>query len=126
MVKSIDKLYFFLNTFIEFSITSMFVPVRRLDLSNQKINPFRRLSASQVIAWKNCPRLWYYGWRERLKTPLPPQIIRGNAVEECICRVLRDSPLYIGPETNQDMVSPIDENGSPDLDRVEGLSLIHI
>lgn len=120
MVKSIDKLYFFLNTFIEFSITSMFVPVRRLDLSNQKINPFRRLSASQVIAWKNCPRLWYYGWRERLKTPLPPQIIRGNAVEECICRVLRDSPLYIGPETNQDMVSPIDENGSPDLDRVEG------
>jgi len=105
---------------IESSQTSMFVPVRRLDLSNSKINPFRRLSASQVIAWKNCPRLWYYGWRERLKTPLPPQIIRGNAVEECICRVLRDSPLYIGPEANHDMDTPIDEQGSPNLDQVEG------
>jgi len=109
-----------LNTLIEFGTTSLFVPVQRLDLSNSKVNPFRRLSASQVIAWKNCPRLWYYGWRERLKTPLPPQIIRGNAAEECICRVLRDSPLYIGPEDDQDMTSPIDETGSPDLDQVEG------
>ncbi len=93
------------------------MPVRVLDLDNSKINPFRRLSASQVIAWENCPRLWYYGWRERLKTPLPPQIIRGNAVEECICRVLRDSPLFIGPDSDQDMTSPIDAAGSPALDQ---------
>ena len=52
------------------------------------MNPYRRLSASQVILWKSCNRLWYYTYMERLKGTLPPQIIRGNAVEECICRVL--------------------------------------
>ena len=96
------------------------MPVRRPDLENTKVSPFRRLSASQVIAWRNCPRLWYYGWRERLKSPLPPQIIRGNAVEECICRVLRDSPIYLLPDSDQDMSSPILEDGSPALDVQEG------
>ncbi|MFQ3321603.1 MAG: hypothetical protein ACI9O1_000694 [Candidatus Thalassarchaeaceae archaeon] len=96
------------------------VPVRKANLENSSVSPFRRLSASQVIAWRNCPRLWYYGWRERLKSPLPPQIIRGNAVEECICRVLRDSPLYLLPDSDYDMTSPILEDGSPALDQQEG------
>ena len=62
------------------------------------IDPYRRLSASQAIAYSRCPRLWYYGWERRLKTPLPPQIIRGNAAEACICRVMRDSPVFVSGE----------------------------
>ena len=47
------------------------MPVRRPDPENPKVNPYRRLSASQVNAWRKCPRLWYYGWMARLKSPLP-------------------------------------------------------
>ncbi len=96
------------------------MPVRKANLENSKVSPFRRLSASQVIAWNNCPRLWYYGWRERLKSPLPPQIIRGNAVEECICRVLRDSPVFLYHDSDIDMKSPLLEDGSPALDDNSG------
>ena len=94
----------------------VFVPVRRVDPQNSKVNQYRRLSASQVIAWKNCPRLWYYGWIERMKSPLPPQIIRGNAVEECVCRVLRESPVLISSDSKSTMRSPLSEDGSPDIE----------
>ena len=73
------------------------------------IDPYRRLSASQAIAYSRCPRLWYYGWERRLKTPLPPQIIRGNAAEACICRVMRDSPVFVSGEGEDQMQSPLDD-----------------
>ncbi len=92
------------------------MPVRRPDPENPKVNPYRRLSASQAIAWRKCPRLWYYGWIERLKTPLPPQILRGIAVEECVCRVLRDSPAFVSADSVTSMISPLAADGSPDLD----------
>jgi len=80
------------------------------------VNRYRRLSASQVILWKSCNRLWYYTYIERLKSPLPPQIIRGNAVEECICRVLRDSPALVTADAADEMTSPLLEDGSPAYD----------
>ena len=80
------------------------------------MNPYRRLSASQVILWKSCNRLWYYTYMERLKGPLPPQIIRGNAVEECICRVLRDTPVLVAADAADEMTSPLLEDGSPAYD----------
>ena len=89
------------------------------DSGNHDVNPFRRLSASQVIAWKNCPRLWYYGWMERLKSPLPPQILRGNAVEECVCRVFRESPSLLSADSSSSMKTPLAEDGSPDWDSQE-------
>lgn len=92
------------------------MPVRRPDPDNSKVNPYRRLSATQVNAWRNCPRLWYYGWMERLKTPLPPQILRGNAVENCVCRVLRDSPAFISADSGVSMLSPLANDGSPAFD----------
>tara|TARA_B100000686_G_scaffold317243_1_gene365858 strand:- start:1161 stop:2996 length:1836 start_codon:yes stop_codon:yes gene_type:complete len=92
------------------------MPVRRPDPENHKVNPYRRLSASQVIAWGNCPRLWYYGWMERLKSPLPPPVIRGNAVEECVCRVLRESPTLISADSRASLTSPLADDGSPDWD----------
>lgn len=95
------------------------MPVRRPDSANPKVNPYRRLSASQVIAWGKCPRIWYYGWMKRLKSPLPPQILRGNAVEECVCRVLRDSPTLLSPDSKASMLSPLKEDGSPALEEPE-------
>ena len=92
------------------------MPVRRPDPENPKVNPYRRLSASQVNAWRKCPRLWYYGWMARLKSPLPPQILRGNAVEECVCRVLRESPTLMAADSRSSMTSPLAEDGSPDWD----------
>jgi len=80
------------------------------------VNPFRRLSASQVITWKSCNRLWYYTYIERLKSPLPPQIIRGNAAEECVCRVLRDSPVLVSADSADEMTSPLLDDGSLDYD----------
>ena len=52
------------------------------DVEATGVDPFRRLSASQVNLWKACPRQWYYAYQERLKGPMPPVIIRGNAAEE--------------------------------------------
>ena len=95
------------------------MPVNKPDPENPKVDPYRRLSASQVNAWQKCPRLWYYGWMEKLKGPLPPQILRGNAVEECVCRILRESPSLISSESNFPMRSPLAEDGSPDLDNEE-------
>ncbi len=92
------------------------VPVRIGDPQAAGVNPFRRLSASQVITWKSCNRLWYYTYIERLKSPLPPQIIRGNAVEECVCRVLRDSPVLVSADSADEMTSPLLDDGSLDYD----------
>ena len=92
------------------------MPVRKPDAENSKVNPYRRLSASQVNAWRKCPRLWYYGWMVRLKSPLPPQILRGNAVEECVCRVLRESPTLLAHDSRSSMTTPLAEDGSPDWD----------
>ena len=92
------------------------MPVRIGDPQAAGVNPFRRLSASQVITWKSCNRLWYYTYIERLKSPLPPQIIRGNAAEECVCRVLRDSPVLVSADAADEMTSPLLDDGSLDYD----------
>lgn len=52
----------------------------------------------------------------RLKSPLPPQILRGNAVEECVCRVLRESPALLTSDSRSSMTTPLAEDGSPDWD----------
>ncbi|MED6312974.1 MAG: PD-(D/E)XK nuclease family protein [Candidatus Thermoplasmatota archaeon] len=90
------------------------MPVRTYNAEATGVDPFRRLSASQVNLWKSCPRQWYYAYEVRLKGPMPPHIIRGNAAEECICRVLRDSPSLITPEAPDTLISPLNEDGAPD------------
>ena len=95
------------------------MPVQTYDAEATGVDPFRRLSASQVNLWKACPRQWYYAYQERLKGPMPPVIIRGNAAEECICRVLRDSPSLITPDASDSLISPLNENGAPDWEDEE-------
>ena len=92
------------------------MPVSTIDQKSSSVDPYRRLSASQVIAYRNCPRYWYYGWERRLKTPLPPQIIRGNAAEACICRVMRDSPSLHLAEDEDAMSTPLNKDGTLEWD----------
>ena len=96
------------------------MPVRRADPDSTGVDPYRRLSASQVITWNTCPRLWYYSYIPKLKSPLPPQILRGNAVEECISRILRESPVYISSSDIDKIASPLNSDGSVAYDSDEG------
>ena len=92
------------------------MPVRRANPEVTGVDPYRRLSASQVITWNNCPRLWYYSYIPKLKSPLPPQVLRGNAVEDCISRVLRESPVLICPDDGNLILSPLNEDGTVSYD----------
>jgi hypothetical protein len=96
------------------------MPVRRANPEVSGVDPYRRLSASQVITWKNCPRLWYYSYIPKLKSPLPPQILRGNAVEDCISRILRESPVFLSPSDGNLISSPLDSDGSVSYDSEDG------
>ena len=66
-----------------------------------------------MVTWKACPRLWYYNNIPKLRGPLPPQIIRGNAAESCISRVMRDSPTLVPGESEDILKSPILDDGNP-------------
>ncbi len=90
------------------------MPVQTFDSEGSSVDTYRRLSASQVNLWKSCPRQWYHAYEERLKGPMPPHIIRGNAAEACICRVLRDSPVLIAPDAPDVLTSPLDGDGRLD------------
>ncbi len=96
------------------------MPVRRTNPELTGVDPYRRLSASQVITWKTCPRLWYYSYIPKLKSPLPPQILRGNAVEDCISRILRESPVFVSPSDGNIFSSPLNLDGSVAYDSEDG------
>lgn len=68
------------------------MPVRSADPETDEVGRFNRLSASQANTWEDCPRLWYYQNKMRLKFPQTPPLFLGRAVEECVCRVLMESP----------------------------------
>ena len=68
------------------------MPVRSADPETDDVGRFNRLSASQANTWDDCPRLWYYQNKMRLKFPQTPPLFLGRAVEECVCRVLMESP----------------------------------
>ncbi|MED5273873.1 MAG: PD-(D/E)XK nuclease family protein [Candidatus Thermoplasmatota archaeon] len=89
------------------------MPVNSAEPEDNSVNPYRRLSASQMVTWQACPRLWYYNYIPKLRGPLPPQIIRGNAAESCISKVLRDSPSMVPANSDNLLKSPILDDGSP-------------
>ena len=89
------------------------MPVSVADPDANLADPYRRLSASQMVTWHACPRLWYYNNILKLRGPLPPQIIRGNAAESCISRVMRDSPSLVSKYADDILKSPILDDGKP-------------
>ena len=70
------------------------MPVR-LPSNDDPIGQFNRLSASQVNTYRSCPRLWFYEKVWRFKMPQIPILSVGKAVEEAVCKVLRESPALI-------------------------------
>ena len=87
------------------------MPVRSADPETDDVGRFNRLSASQANTWDDCPRLWYYQNKMRLKFPQTPPLFLGRAVEECVCRVLMESPGLVFPTAPLDVMS----NGADNL-----------
>ena len=85
--------------------------MRVADTQTDDIGPFNRLSASQANTWEDCPRLWWYQNKMRLKFPQTPPLFLGRAVEECVCRVLLESPGLVFANAPLDVMA----NGADNL-----------
>ena len=98
------------------------MPVQLADATTDTVGPYLRLSASQVNTYKACPRLWYYEKVLRFRMPQIPVLFVGRAVEEAVCRVLRESPALIHASAPSDAhdPSPLDEDGLPDRNTATG------
>ena len=99
------------------------MPVRAADAATDKIGRFNRLSASQANTWEDCPRLWWYQNKLRLKFPQTPPLFLGRAVEETVCRVFMESPgmiFYQAPadvmEIGADFLLPLLDDEVPDTE----------
>jgi len=68
------------------------MPVSTISPDNDTVGKFNRLSASQANAFAECPRIWWYQNNLRLKFGQTPPLFLGRAVEECVTRVLMESP----------------------------------
>ena len=57
----------------------------------------------------------------KLKEPAPIAVVRGIAVENCISRVLRESPALIGDSMpDRILISPLNNDGSLAMESIEG------
>jgi len=92
------------------------MPVHAANPDTDEIGAFNRLSASQANTWEDCPRLWWYQNKLRLKFPQTPPLFLGRAVEECVCRVLMESPGLVFPNAPSDVLSNGADNLLPLLD----------
>ena len=92
------------------------MPVRLPNPELDFVGQYNRLSASQVNTWKACPRLWYYEKVRRFVMPQIPILYVGRAVEEAICKTLKESPSLIVSSAPADIYAPtpLDEEGRPD------------
>lgn len=79
------------------------------------VGPYNRLSASQTNAYNNCSRLWYYEKILRFKMPQIPVLFVGRAVEDAVCKMLRESPGLMVSNADSKILesTPLDENGLP-------------
>ena len=91
------------------------MPVRHAEPERDEVGPYNRLSASQANTYRACPRLWYYEKVYRFKMPQIPVLFVGRAVEEALCRVLRDSPSLVAGVAPTEALgpSPYNDDGTP-------------
>ncbi len=92
------------------------MPVHRADAQHDVVGPYNRLSASQANTYLACPRLWFFEKVYRFKMPQIPVLFIGRAVEEALCRVLRDSPSLVSASAPSNALgpSPFLEDGQPE------------
>ena len=91
------------------------MPVHMANPATDEVGPYRRMSASQANTYKACPRLWFYQKVYRFKMPQIPVLFVGRAVEEAVCRVLKESPGFIVAASSHDVLppSPYVDDGTP-------------
>ncbi|MEE2812387.1 MAG: PD-(D/E)XK nuclease family protein [Candidatus Thermoplasmatota archaeon] len=91
------------------------MPVQIYEDDDLEVSRFERLSATSLIQYQACPRLWFLRRVEFLKSPSVPAMMRGHIVEATVCRVLRESPILVSEDDDWDILSsPLDENGRPE------------
>lgn len=98
------------------------MPVHLPEPSTDSVGKYARLSASQSNAYEACPRLWYYEKVLRFKMPQIPVLYVGRAVEETVCRVLKESPGFLVAQAplNVHRPTPLDDDGRPDRGLARG------
>ena len=91
------------------------MPVHRADSAHDHVGAYNRLSATQAKPYRACPRLWYYQRAYRFTMPQIPVLFVGRAVEEALCRGLRDSPGLLTGGAPGDTLgpSPYQDDGEP-------------
>ena len=91
------------------------MPVQTANQATDEVGPYRRMSASQANTYKACPRLWFYQKVYRFKMPQIPVLFVGRAVEEAVCRVLKESPGFVVASSAPDVLgaSPYADDGTP-------------
>ena len=71
------------------------MPVSEVDTDLDTVGPYNRLSASQVNTYRACKRMWFYEKVLKFKIKQVPVLYVGRAVEEAICRTLKESPSLL-------------------------------
>ena len=94
------------------------MPVTDVVLEDDSVGQYDRLSSSQVNTYRSCKRMWFYEKVLKLKILQIPVLYVGRAVEEAICRTLKESPSLMLKTASELTLSniPIDENGKPSRD----------
>ena len=97
------------------------MPVQIVDEEDLLVSKFKRLSATSLIQYRNCPRSWYHQRIEFLRGPQIPAMMRGHIVENVASRVFREGPILVSAEDPWDVLqSPIDDQERPLRDSAEG------
>ncbi|MDP6199893.1 MAG: hypothetical protein QF531_03900, partial [Candidatus Poseidonia sp.] len=91
------------------------MPVQHANPEADSVGRFNRLSASQANTYRACPRLWFYEKVYRFKMPQIPVLFVGRAVEEALCRALKESPSLLVANSGFEVYadSPYTDEGIP-------------
>ena len=97
------------------------MPVQIVDEEDLLGSKFKRLSATSLIQYRNCPRSWYHQRIEFLRGPQVPAMMRGHIVENTVSRVFRETPLLVSQSDAWDILeTPLDDQQRPSRDSAEG------
>ena len=97
------------------------MPVQIVDEEDLLVSKFKRLSATSLIQYQNCPRSWYHQRIEFLRGPQVPAMMRGHIVENVVSRVFREGPLLVAEEDAWDILqTPLDDEQRPVRDSETG------
>ena len=97
------------------------MPVQIVDEDDLLVSKFKRLSATSLIQYRNCPRSWYHQRIEFLRGPQVPAMMRGHIVENAVSRVFREGPLLVSESDEWDILeTPLDDQQRPSRDSTAG------